>query len=95
MPGKNLSRVEAQQRRSVVDNARYDVSLDLTTAEDTFRVVATISFDGVEGESTFIDAITKTVHRIEFNGESLDPATHADGIRIQLPSLAKHNTLVV
>ncbi|WP_066080865.1 aminopeptidase N [Pseudoclavibacter albus] len=95
MPGKNLSRVEAQQRRSVVDNARYDVSLDLTTAEDTFRVVSTISFDGVEGESTFIDAITKTVHRIEFNGESLDPATHADGIRIQLPSLAKHNTLVV
>ncbi|NBR78101.1 MAG: aminopeptidase N, partial [Microbacteriaceae bacterium] len=47
------------------------------------------------GASTFIDAITKTVHRVTLNGKDLDVASVSDGIRIQLDNLQAENELVV
>ncbi|MFZ4895644.1 aminopeptidase N [Plantibacter sp. Mn2098] len=95
MPGENLTRVEAQERKSLVDTASYEVVLDLTTGPETFRSTTTVHFQAKPGSSTFIDAITKTVHRVTLNGVDLDPAVVNDGVRIQLDGLAEHNELVV
>ena len=95
MPGENLTRVEAQERRAIVDVHHYDVALDVTTGDETFRAVTTVHFDAVPGASTFIDAITRTVHRVTLNGRSLDPAVVSDGTRIRLEGLQQHNELVV
>ncbi|MGA1838382.1 aminopeptidase N [Herbiconiux sp. 11R-BC] len=95
MPGENLTRAEAQERAALVNTTSYDVVLDLTTGPETFRSTTTVQFTATEGASTFIDAITRTVHAVTLNGESLDPAEVADGVRIQLPGLKTENTLVV
>ncbi|KQU66492.1 aminopeptidase N [Phycicoccus sp. Root101] len=96
MPGTNLTRDEAVARAAVVAVDHYDVALDLTTSEETFRTTTTVTFTSAQvGESTFVDLIAPSVEAITLNGESLDPATHFDGVRITLPSLAEHNTLTV
>ncbi|MCS5718677.1 aminopeptidase N [Herbiconiux sp. CPCC 205763] len=95
MPGENLTRAEAQERAALLATKSYDVVLDLTTGPETFRSTTTVTFTATEGASTFIDAITRTVHAVTLNGESLDPATVSDGVRIQLPALKAENTLVV
>lgn len=95
MPGMNLTREEAIARAEVVRSvASYKVELDLTRGERVFGARTEIRFSACEGASTFIDAITDKVHSIELNGEALDPAV-ADGVRIQLPSLAAENLLVI
>ncbi|WP_368496727.1 aminopeptidase N [Herbiconiux sp. A18JL235] len=95
MPGENLTRAEARERAAIVDTSSYDVVLDLTTGPETFRSTTTIRFTATPGASTFVDAITRTVHSVTLNGESLDPAVVSDGVRIQLPELAAENELVV
>ncbi|MET4704089.1 aminopeptidase N [Frigoribacterium sp. UYMn621] len=95
MPGENLTRVEAQERKSLVSVDHYDVTLDLTTGPETFRSTTTVTFDATAGSSTFIDAITRTVHSVTLNGTELDAAAVSDGIRIQLDGLEAENTLTV
>ena len=88
MPGKNLTRDEARQRADLLSVTAYDVNLDLTTGPSTFRTRSRVEFTAsTEGASTFIDLIAASVEQITLNGESLDPATHFDGVRIQLPAL--------
>ncbi|AXH36452.1 aminopeptidase N [Humibacter sp. BT305] len=95
MPGENLTRDEARERAELLEVRSYDVVLDLTTSPETFRSTTTVRFAAREGASTFIDAITRTVHGVTLNGRSLDPAVVADGVRIQLDGLAAENELVV
>lgn len=95
MPGENLTRIEAQERASLVRTTSYDVVLDLTTGPETFRSTTTVRFAATEGSSTFIDAITRTVHSVTLNGVELDPAQVADGVRIQLDGLQAENVLTV
>lgn len=95
MPGENLTRVEAQERKAIVDVESYDVTLDLTTGADTFRSTTVVRFTARGASSTFIDAITATVHAVTLNGAPLDPETVSDGVRIQLDGLQEHNELVV
>jgi aminopeptidase N len=95
MPGENLTRAEAAERKAIVDVESYEVTLDLTTGSETFASTTRVVFSATGAASTFIDAITHTVHSITLNGESLDPAEVSDGVRIQLPGLADHNELVV
>lgn len=95
MPGENLTRVEAQQRKSILDVQSYEVELDLTRGAEVFGSKTTVTFTATAGESTFIDAFTRTVHSVTLNGEALDPATVSDGVRIQLDSLAESNVLTV
>jgi aminopeptidase N len=95
LPGENLTRVEAQERKSLVSVDHYDVTLDLTTGPETFRSTTVVKFDATVGSSTFIDAITRTVHSVTLNGVELDAAAVSDGIRIQLQNLAAHNELTV
>ncbi|MGO4342901.1 aminopeptidase N [Pedococcus sp. 2YAF34] len=95
MPGKNLTRDEALTRAALVAVDHYDVVLDLTTSDTTFRTTTTVTFTGQEGGQTFVDLIAPSVEAITLNGEALDPATHFDGVRVTLPRLAEHNTLTV
>ncbi|MDF2574252.1 MAG: pepN [Agromyces sp.] len=95
MPGENLTRLEAEERAALVTVHDYDVVLDVTTGPDVFRSTTTVRFAATEGTATFIDAITAEVHSITLNGEILDPADVSDGVRIQLPTLAAENELVV
>ena len=95
MPGENLTRIEAQGRKAIVDVASYEVVLDLTTGDKTFASTTTVTFSAKAGSSTFIDAITAKVHSVTLNGDSLDPAAVSDGVRIQLDNLAADNVLVV
>jgi aminopeptidase N len=95
VPGENLTRVEAQERKALVTVASYEVKLDVTTGDETFASTTTVTFDAKAGASTFIDAFTRTVHSVTLNGESLDPAAVSDGVRIQLENLAEHNVLTI
>ena len=98
MPGQNLTRTEAQERRIVVDPSpgmTYDVALDLTTGPETFRSRTVVRFAATEGASTFIDLIARDVHEITLNGAPLDPATTFAESRIALDGLAAQNELVV
>lgn len=95
MPGENLTRLEAQERAANLKVQSYQVVLDLTSGAETFESHTTVSFEATEGYSTFIDAITESVEEIELNGALLDPASHSDGVRIQLPNLQSKNKLVV
>ena len=95
MPGENLTRIEAAQRAEILSVHSYEVDLDLTGSDETFRSITTVRFDATEGSSTFIDAITSKVHSLTLNGEQLDAAALSDGVRIALPNLAAENTLVV
>jgi aminopeptidase N len=95
LPGENLTRIEAQERASLVRTHSYDVALDLTTGPETFRSTTTVRFSATPGASTFIDAITRTVHSVVLNGVELDPAVVSDGVRIQLEGLQAENELTV
>jgi aminopeptidase N len=94
VPGENLTRSEAQERRTLVDTASYEVALDLTTGPEVFRSRAVIRFAATEGASTFVDLIARTVHEITLNGRAIDPAAFADS-RIALDGLAAENELIV
>ena len=95
MPGENLTRVEAQERAANLSVESYLVELDLSDDPKTFGSKTTVRFSAKAGSSTFIDAITDSVQTITLNGQSLDPKTHSDNIRIELPELAESNLLVV
>lgn len=94
MPGENLTRLEAQQRRALVDTASYEVALDLTRGADVFGSRTVVRFAATEGASTFIDLIAREVREITLNGRAVDPAAFADS-RIALDGLAADNELVV
>ncbi len=95
MPGENLTRIEAQQRKTIVSVSNYDVTLDLTRGDEVFGSTTVVTFTATPGASTFIDAITRTVHSVTLNGVELNPAKVSDGVRIQLDDLAEQNVLTV
>ncbi len=95
MPGENLTRIEAQERRAIVDTQEYDVALDLTRGPEVFRSTTTVRFTATPGASTFIDLIAAQVHAITLNGRAIDPAAAYAQSRIALEGLEAHNELVV
>lgn len=94
MPGENLTRIEAQERRGVLDTQSYEVELDLTTGPEVFRSTSTVRFTATEGASTFIDLIARNVHSITLNGRSIPASAFAES-RIALDELALENELIV
>ncbi|GAA1691912.1 aminopeptidase N [Microbacterium sediminicola] len=94
MPGENLTRIEAQERRAILDTQSYEVILDLTTGAEVFRSTTTVRFTATEGAATFIDLIARDVHRITLNGRDIPTSAFADS-RIALTNLAPENELVV
>lgn len=96
MPGENLTRIEAQERASLINVLSYEIHLDLTTDEKTFASTTKVKFSANQaGASTFIDAITSSVERVVLNGVEQNVAKVSDGVRIQLNGLAAENELIV
>ncbi|QIG40526.1 aminopeptidase N [Microbacterium sp. 4R-513] len=99
MPGENLTRVEAQERRAIIDPSgsgiSYEISLNLTQGDEIFGSRTVVRFPATEGASTFIDLIAQSVREITLNGRSIDPATAFADSRIALDDLAADNELVV
>jgi aminopeptidase N len=96
VPGKNLTRDEAQQRAAGLDVSAYAVELDLTGDGPTFRSTTVVTFAAhVDAGSVFLDLIAPEVVELTLNGRGLNPATHFDGLRISLPEVAAENTLRV
>jgi len=95
VPGENLTRAEAIERKNVVQTHSYEVELDLTAGQEVFRSRTVVRFSATAGASTFIDAIAADVHLVVLNGIALDPADVADGTRIELPGLGADNVLEV
>jgi aminopeptidase N len=103
VPGENLTRIEAQERRAVIDptagsehdgGIQYEVTLDLTRGPEVFRSRTVVRFSATEGADTFIDLISGFVHSITLNGRDVPVSAHVDS-RIALTGLAAHNELVV
>ena len=95
MPGDNLTRLEASERKALLRVDSYRIALDLTGDDQTFRSETIVSFRATPGSSTFIDFITARLHSVTLNGVDLDPAEVSDNVRIELPGLAAENTLRV
>ena len=49
----NLTRDEARERSAILDVASYDVGIDLTTGDQTFRSETTVSFTCSAGLAAF------------------------------------------
>lgn len=96
MPGANLTRVEAEERKSIVQYPiHYSVDLDLTQGDTTFVSTSTIQFGAKAGESTFLDLIADEVTSVTLNGESVEPVEVFADDRIALNNLRERNEVVV
>ena len=94
MPGTNLTREEAAARAAVLEVSGYDITLDLSTDQATFRSTTVARFGcNRPGTSTFIDLIAPQVVEVVLNGEALDLHQAVSTGRIALPSLAAENEL--
>ncbi|HEX2772466.1 MAG TPA: aminopeptidase N [Micromonosporaceae bacterium] len=90
----SLTRAEAAERAALLTVESYDVDLDLTTGDATFRSRTTIRFRATPGAATFVELKQAKPLAVRLNGADLDPATLDDN-RIPLPGLAANNTLTV
>ncbi|MDR1386689.1 MAG: aminopeptidase N [Propionibacteriaceae bacterium] len=96
MPGKNLTRLEAEARSELLRVESYDVTLDLAATGPTFPSTTTVRFVCRRpGADSFIDLIAPRVLQISLNGRPLDPAAVFADCRIALPDLAADNELTV
>ncbi len=85
----NLSRAEAQERARIVSNLSYEVLLDLTTGERTFRSETTANFwTPLTGMNTFVDLEAEEVHEASFNGRAMayDPERNRIPLRGSRPN---------
>jgi aminopeptidase N len=91
----NLTRDEARDRARLLNVTSYQVELDLTGDEETFRSATTVRFSASPaGSATFIDLTAPAVREIVLNGQALDPGAFV-GDRIALAALAGDNELRV
>ena len=95
MPGINISRIEATERAAHLYVESYDVTLDVTTGDETFYAKSEVTFScNSPGYSTFIDACGRRVISATLNGAPID-TTNFDGESIFLTNLAAENHLVI
>jgi len=95
VPGENLTRTEAQERRAVIDTQSYQVSLDLTKGAEVFGSRSVVHFSATPGSFTFIDLIAHDVREITLNGKQIDPTEAFADSRIALSDLQAENVLIV
>ena len=77
MPGINISRAEAAERSSHLSIKHYDVTLDVTTGEETFIAKTVVTFNcNKPGYDTFIDAVGKSVISATLNGSPVDVSNY-------------------
>ena len=89
----NLTRDEAATRSALIQVTSYEVDIDLTGDDTTFRSVSVIRFGcGAPGSATFVDLTAPGVREITLNEApvSLDAF---DGDRVTVTDLATENVL--
>ena len=95
MPGLNSTRAEAAERSAHLAVASYELTLDLTTGDETFISETKIKFScNKPGYETFLDAVGKNVISATLNGQVVDTANY-DGESIFIKNLAAENELVI
>jgi len=93
---ENMTRAEAKERSELLHVESYDVTLDLTTDQDTFTSITLVEFTcRTPGASTRIDLLAPKVNAISLNGQTLDPAEVFTGTHINLANLEESNYLIV
>ena len=91
----NLTRDEAATRSALITVSSYQVDLDLTGDEKTFRSVSVIRFGcAAPGSSTFLNLTAPAVDEVTLNDEPVGLDAF-DGDRITLTGLAADNVLRV
>ncbi|HEX2042085.1 MAG TPA: aminopeptidase N [Acidimicrobiales bacterium] len=97
MTDDNLTRAEARDRATKVSGISYEVSLDLTSGDETFTSETVVRFSApLVGLATFIDLDARAVREIVFNGRSFPTTTwDAERARIALRGLLATNELRV
>ena len=91
----NLSRADAGQRATYLSGVAYEVSLDLTTGDDTFTSDTTVRFSGnLTGQHTFIDLDAVAVREVVLNDRPHDPSAYdADRGRFPVRGVLATNVL--
>ncbi|MDQ6798286.1 MAG: aminopeptidase N [Actinomycetota bacterium] len=95
MTDDNLARAEAQERTTKIASVSYEVSLDLTTGDQTFTSETVVRFiANLVGQATFIDLDAQDVREITFNGRPF-PTTAWDPerARVAVRGLLANNEL--
>jgi aminopeptidase N len=97
MKDDNLTRAEAQDRAQKVSGLSYEVSLDLTSGDETFTSETVVRFSApLVGLATFIDLDARSVQEIALNGRSFPTtAWDADRARVAVRGLLATNELRV
>ena len=95
MPGLNSTRAEAAARAAHLAVASYELTLDLTTGDETFISETIIKFTcNKPGYDTFLDAVGKNVISATLNGQVVDTSNY-DGESIFIKNLAAENELII
>ncbi len=89
----SLTRTEAERRREQITVMSYDVTLDLTTSEETFLSRTVIGFTSTGGD-TFLDVKPTELRSATLDGRPLDLTTWDRG-RLPLTGLGGEHELVV
>ncbi len=93
---RNLTEPEAAERAATIEVVGYDVTLDVTSGNGTFRGISTISFACTgESRSTFIELASATVHSATLNGDDVDISEWSPETGLPLTGLAADNVLIV
>lgn len=91
---KDITRTEAAERASVIQDCHYEIFLDLTKRERFFSRTC-VKFNSKPGANTFIDALANAIESVSLNGIPLDIKSVFDGSRIALENLETDNGVVV
>jgi len=95
VPGLNSTRAEAAARAAHLAVASYELTLDLTTGDETFISETIIKFScNKPGYDTFLDAVGKNVISATLNGQTVDTSNY-DGESIFIKNLAAENELII
>jgi len=91
LSGENLTRIEAEERSSLLEVSNYRVELDLSGSDtEVYWSGTRVNFTSNRtGATTFIDAMARELTRVTLNGVDLNPAEVYDGYRITLASLSR------
>jgi aminopeptidase N len=95
VPGLNSTRAEAAARAAHLAVTSYELTLDLTTGDETFISETIIKFTcNKPGYDTFLDAVGKNVISATLNGQVVDTSNY-DGESIFIKNLAAENELII
>lgn len=96
MSSINLTRVEAANRKRLLEVSHYSIDVDLTASEEVFPSVTVVDFEVIEAGDTFLDLRARSVERVELYGADITAADYdpAAGIALLGLGVGKHRVRV-